>query len=224
MNLKKMIDKKICVVFDFDYTLYDALMLKELMYERLSRLFGESFLEFSKRAIEAYDKTRKIGYFHPELFSKELLITSKKPVELEVILDIVYNTAESKACFYPETIEVLKKLGEVANLAIFSTNEERFFQTKFAPIKDFFRNDLVFVSRNKEEIVSKINSLANFQSVLLVDDLIEILQKIKENNRKICTVWMRRGPYAMAISEPKFVPDFRIDMLDELFPVVKKLI
>lgn len=216
MNTKQRL-----IVFDFDYTLYNAEKWKELVYRELASLFQVDSTSFNQTATKVYAEIRKAGYFDPKLFAQKLLSEFDNNVSLTDVLSIIYNPELFKKCYYVETFEVLENLSKSSTLAIFSTNHDEFFRAKFAPIKQFFSQHII-VSKDKQKIVHLIGEFIENYEVYVVDDLIQILELVNDQNTKIRTVWVRRDAYSEQISEFKqFSPDFIINNLRELISILK---
>ncbi len=213
--------KQNLIVFDFDYTLYNAELWKELAYTALAVLFKKNPQEFATIAKKAYDQTRTIGYFDPKLFAEELLRTTSSQVTLEEILSVLSDQSLFQKSYYPETKGILQSLHEKALFAMFSTNDSDFQILKSKEIIHLFKNDLIFISKNKQEIIHKIAALTNEYTVYLVDDLLEILEKAKAENNEIQTVWIKQGPYATQNKNlGVFKPDkiiYNLHTLPEIF-------
>ncbi len=213
--------KPILIVFDFDYTLYNAELWKELAYTALAQMFKIPFPEFATHAKEAYNRTRKIGYFNPRLFAQELLKIIPSQITEEQVLSVLSNPSFFQQAYYPETIEVLQNLHKHAVFAMFSTNDSDFQVLKSQQIIHFFNQELIFISKNKQEILHKLAALTEEYQVYLVDDLLEILEKAKAENETIQTIWIKQGPYASQNTKlGVFKPDkiiYNLHALPEIF-------
>jgi FMN phosphatase YigB (HAD superfamily) len=216
--------KQKLVVFDFDYTLFDAELWKDLAYTALAELFDQEVTEFKKIAKSAYDETRKVGYFDPSLFAKELVTRFDMQVTVEDVLHVLSEPSLFQKSYYVGTLDVLKSLASRVKFAMFSTNESNFQKLKSNEIIHFFEKDLVFISPNKEEIIHKITELTETYEVFFVDDLLHILRKVKEVQPAIYTIWIKQGIYATGQDDlPTFKPDKMIYNLKELPEIILSL-
>lgn len=225
MQTQKAGVRKRLIVFDFDYTLYDAQHWKELAYDELAALYQKDSGEFSKIAQEVYDETRKVGYFDPMLFatalSERFPESEKKATD---IVKVIYSQDLFQKSYYPRVTEVLELLKDSFKLAIFSTNHDSFQEAKQQTVNHFFEQDLVFVSKNKQQILHKIVDLTKIYQVILVDDLVEILYAAKSESSEIMTVWIKQGPYAtLHAGLDNFTPDLVVEKLSDLPDMIKNI-
>jgi FMN phosphatase YigB (HAD superfamily) len=149
-----------------------------------------------------------------------------------VLFDIDYtlfDTGEFKDSMlrnfniYEGTIGILVKLGDIANLGIFSNGEPGFQRAKLekTDMLKFFKENDIHIFDDKD--ANLINVLEKYKDtkLFLVDDKLTILSSAKQRMPQITAIWVKRGPYAQN-QQPidNFVPDATIDDLSRLYNIV----
>lgn len=210
------------IFFDFDYTLFDAEKWRNITYEKLAILFKKDYRVFEPLVKSAYAKSKEGGYFDPHVFAVDLIERQSLSVSVSEVLDVIYSQETFKESYHQEVAHILKQLPSVAKLGIFSTNQKEFFLRKFVMIEEYFDKEFIFVAHDKNDIIDTIIGFTEKYQVILVDDLIDMLQLVKEKNKDITTIWIRRGIYAEKVTDPTpFKPDFTFLDTSDILSVVK---
>lgn len=149
-----------------------------------------------------------------------------------ILFDIDYTLFDTDAfkksnlktySLYDEVFRVVKILEKHATLGILSEGETAFQYEKLIKTNLFssFSKKHLHILSQKEESLEHILYSYKGRDTIIVDDKLPILEKAKQSVPEIFTIWIQRGPYALAQTPIKyFVPDAIIKSLREILPVL----
>lgn len=216
--------KKI-VLFDIDYTLFNGKTFRETFHEKLAKKVPSvPQEEFTQAAEEVYLSLRSVmAHFDPSLFvesvAKHLNI---KINEKEFEKDII-ELSEKGEFLYEESLDVLQQLSNQKNveIGIFSTGFFHLQKAKIAPLLHLINEEHMYILDNKQlQLLDTIQKYKN-EKLFLIDDFFQLLQKAKEIDPSVVTVWMKRGRHAENIGENEvFAPDFAVETLRKVVDIV----
>lgn len=212
-------EKKL-ILFDFDYTLYNPDTWRKITYTNLAKKNHQRIETFLPIANKIYSESKKEGYINPIVFAKILKKYFNINNSLDETLDILYDPNSFKESFYKETKPALEKLFPLAELGIFTTNDKKFQLAKMEDVMPFFNPRYIYISKNKINILRQLKKINKSYSIILVDDLIEVLRSAKEIYPYIITVLIKQGPYYY-INKLNYIPDITINNLSDLITFIK---
>ena len=152
-----------------------------------------------------------------------------RPLNKSIILfDIDYtlfdtslfkNSKLSQFALYEEVFSVLNYLSKNSILGIFSEGDKdlQVRKLKETGIENLLNKDHIHISENKENLINEIVKNYKDSTLVIIDDKLDILFKIKKLLPSSKVVWVKRGVYAENQKPiPDFSPDFIIDNLNEI--------
>jgi bifunctional UDP-N-acetylglucosamine pyrophosphorylase/glucosamine-1-phosphate N-acetyltransferase len=158
------------------------------------------------------------------------IIKKKKPIVLFDIDYTLFNTAHLKATnlleflLYDEVNEVIEQLAPKARLGILSEGEFAWQTRKLKETKihEVFEIEHMHIVEKKFEVAETI--LKKYQEsdkIFLVDDKLTFLYQAKQILPSICTIWVKRGEYAMNQKPIEgFTSDYTVNNLQEIIPLI----
>ncbi len=214
-----MENKNILVLFDIDYTLFNAQAFRREMFINLSHLFKQHPEEFHDVAETVYQELRNIGYFPTSLFIEK--IQNKFPSKLAVqeILDVIFDEETFRNYLYDDTISVLTEIKKMAKIGILSTGESNFQRGKIKPISHLLEEEFIFIAHDKKELLEDVTKLARVYTTFLVDDLLTILEQAKQHEQLVYTIHIKRENYSDRGSS-SYVPDSEIFDLSGVLDII----
>jgi len=124
---------------------------------------------------------------------------------------------------YQEIIEVLEKVGKIAELGILSEGKNDFQREKLirTGILEHFTKEKIHIVENKEDFINNIIKTYKDFKIFLVDDKINILIQAKKFDPSVYAIWVKRGPFAENAELNNFHPDCILEELADLENVIK---
>jgi len=218
----KMQNKPV-VLFDIDYTLFDKDIFLDSLFISVGNLFGMERNEITEIGKLAYkENIVELDHFDPKYFSLKIAENLDKLQDLARIEDLVLEKYNNPESLYPETLDTVNKISEIATVGIFSKGHDRFQKNKINKFRHLLKEDHIYITNNKYEALQRIADKYSGVKLYLVDDLLDILYSAKKLKADIMTIWVKRGIYAKnqeAISG--FSPDAEIENLSEVVKIVK---
>ncbi|HTK03607.1 MAG TPA: GNAT family N-acetyltransferase [Alphaproteobacteria bacterium] len=193
-----MIPKKRVFLVDFDNTLFDTEKLKQEIENRLVKQFWQTYEDVIKT--DGYNNVPKIA----ETFNKK------------VIEDIFYK-ANFKKCLLPNSLATLKNLQKLGDVKIYSLGHLNYqaIKIKGSGVTKLVGQKNVIIEENKNlEIFHEF--LKNYSQIIFIDDRSEYLEKAKEIDPKIITVWLRYGKYKDVSPKNPEAINFEIYSISEI--------
>lgn len=218
--------KNTLVLFDIDFTLFDARKYREKFVSRLKEKIGYKGEDFLNLAEESYIASKqKIGYFDPATFIDELLLRTKANKDRGELVKIILDKDLINRYLYPDTIEILKKISREKNMiiGIFSAGKISLQRPKIKPIEHFLNKEHINIFEfHKGNALPKLIKGYQDYKIYLVDDIQDILVKAKKLRPDITTIWIQRKGYTKS-TEPvaNFAPDYIIKTLTEVTALIR---
>lgn len=217
-----MMHKKI-ILFDIDYTLFNAKQYKDNFVKDLQKSIGyknsEIFLEIEEKAYNLAKE--ESGYFDPELFLEILSKNIGIAINKNVLEEIMLNENKMVTALYSDTLEVLKKIAiKNIEIGIFSAGEIRMQELKIASMKQFINREHVHIfefkkTRALENLLQKYKN----DKLYIIDDVKEILAAAKHYKNDVITIWIRRDG-RLDLNNNEFKPDYAIYSLDKVLDII----
>ncbi len=219
-------NKKI-ILFDIDYTLFNGKTFRETLLKEIGKeIQPESIDSFAIAAEEVYISLRDVmAHFDTALFAQALSKRFDVAVDEVMVKEETESLSRSGVFLYEETESVLKELSLLPNteIGIFSTGFFDLQKAKIDPVIHFISEEHMHIFTDKQPLLLDIVEKYKNEKLYLVDDFFQLLQKAKEIDSHLTTVWMKRGRHAEKIQgSSEFVPDFAITSLDEVLSIVDK--
>lgn len=215
------------VLFDIDYTIFNADKFREEIYSSLAELFGktydEAFIELTKQA-ESYAK-KIVGYYDPKTFLLFLKKETHSPVSLEELERILWDDKKIASCLYDDVEDVLQALSKNEDILLgtLSTGETYFQSKKIEILESFFEKEYIHIFANKVENLFQTIQKYESQKLFIVDDLPQILSEAKLISKSVTTILMKRmKKHEKHEDKITMQPDFVISDLSELLSIVNK--
>lgn len=158
---------------------------------------------------------------------------NKKPIVLFDIDYTLFDTAFFKQSglsehkIYAEVMQVLNSLNAVAELGIFSKGESKFQKTKLEKtgMAKFFEENNIHIFDDKDANLISVLGKYKDSKLFLVDDKLGILYSAKSHMDRVCTIWIKRGPFAQSQKEiVGFKPDATFKNLKNIPQFVENLL
>jgi FMN phosphatase YigB (HAD superfamily) len=211
--MKKLLNnKKIVVLFDIDYTIFNTVMFTDDVYEK-------NYKSIDKETF--YKSLEEIRVNFKQVLSEKNTMTSN-------IAGSLWYQAGLGKNFYEETIAVLEEISKMATVGIFSKGDERFQKEKIKSISRFLNEDNINITLDKYKKLPEIIKKHKDDRLVIVDDILKVLHTAKTLNEDIYTVWIKRevnNKYHLFNQEQlkDFSPDVIMSNLRELIPLIKKM-
>lgn len=214
------------ILFDIDYTLFDALKFRKDLFKKSKAIINNKNIEIDEKDLkDVYNKLREeVKYFGPRLFARRL----KSKLNLDIDQDFLEKEILESEIFlsnlYKEAKTVLRKLSADKDLiiGILSGGEDKFQRIKIKDLINFFHKDHVHILFYKEDNLKKIINKYKKYKLFLVDDIPGVLHKAKNIDKNIITIWIKRGRFALKEkSIMEFRPDHEIKNLNKIIPILK---
>jgi len=218
---------QVVVLFDIDYTLFDLDKFKKKLFQEIAKkIDSDSKSDIEKILQDLYIASRRAtGYFHPKIFIKDLIQKLNIKIEPDALAREIFKESVFLGNLYKETEYVLKILSKnkLLKIGIFSGGFKGFQTKKIKIIKDFLHKEHIHIFVFKEkELPSVIKKYKKGYKLYVVDDMYQILYAAKKINKKIFTIWIKRGRFADTQSDILgFVPDATILNLKEVIKLVQ---
>ena len=219
-------NKKI-VLFDIDYTLFDADKFRQKMLKEIIKTIGyENRKNIEKKLQDIYIASRRAtGYFNPKVFIVDLLRELNVKTDAKVLAKSIFKDTLFLGNLYRETKQILDILSKnkLLRIGIFSAGEDDFQRNKIKEIEDFLHKEHMHIFILKEKELPLILKKYKKYKLYLVDDRWDILNIAKNLNEKVFTIWIKIGRFAKQQKEiPGFAPDATIKSLKEVIGLVQK--
>jgi len=209
--MKKLLNsKKITVLFDIDYTLFNTVTFVNNVYEKNS---------------SSIDKETFYKILEEIRVNLKQALSEKNSIKSNIVSSL-WNQAGLGQNFYKETVGVLEEISKIATVGIFSKGDERFQKEKIKSISRFFAVYKTFSMSSTIISVPSLYFLIISGSFLYLSSVILICPSLKKLNEDIYTVWIKREVnYESYLfnQEPikGFMPDVTMPNLRKLIPLIK---
>lgn len=211
------------ILFDIDYTLFDVGKFRELVFQKFQELLPD-VSDVPSIAMQSYDEIRESGWFEASRFTKQFLSHITTDIDPQVFEDVWSDTNLLKEALYPESEEVLERLSnDDFILGVFSSGTNAFQKSKIAKVAHFFEEEHLHIHEMKDEKLPDIVKKYDGKHIMLIDDYIPVIEKAKKADPDMTTVWIKRGRLSEKVAPSEaFPPDYVIENLRELLPIVEK--
>lgn len=213
------------ILFDIDHTLFDASLYRKLMFNLIT-----DYIEFEDR--ERLDKSleeiyfshrEKIGYFDLEVMLEDL--AKELDIDLnvaELFEAVLMDEASYEKAVFDETVEVLQELSQNKDfrIGIFSGGREEHQLKKIEKFKHFFHEEHIHILRMKDKDLPHIMKQYEHDTVVLIDDILQILYNAKKFHPNMTVIWMKRGRLADQQKIEEFEPDYTVTNLREILKII----
>jgi len=209
--MKKLLNsKKITVLFDIDYTLFNTVTFVNNVYEKNS---------------SSIDKETFYKILEEIRVNLKQALSEKNSIKSNIVSSL-WNQAGLGQNFYKETVGVLEEISKIATVGIFSKGDERFQKEKIKSISRFFSEGHINITLDKYKKLPEIIKKYKDGTLIIVDDILKVLYTAKKLNEDIYTVWIKREVnYESYLfnQEPikGFMPDVTMPNLRKLIPLIK---
>lgn len=177
------------IFFDIDRTLFDVETFLNDFYVGIS--FKFKLTDESLDEIKSLYKQVKLemGYFIPSLFLDRIhnSFSNITPTELH---SLFWGELVQKNLY--TDVDELNELSKSVKIGIFSKGDEKFQKEKLKKFEKIVNEKDVYIFPSKIEELKEVLSKYSEYKIYLIDDDVNILQKIKEYNSKIFTILIDR--------------------------------
>lgn len=217
-------NKKV-VLFDIDFTLFNAKYYRDKFVELFQKEIGKTQRNFNQLAEEAYQSSKqKVGYFDPGKFIDELISLLNLKISKEKLEKIVSDQEVVNASLYDDVVTVLTKLSLNNDiiLGIFSAGKISIQRPKIKLIEHLLKNENVHIYEfYKGNALPELLEKYKEYKLYFIDDIQSILKNAKDLNPNITTIWIkRRKDESVYKKVDNFNPEYIISSLDELIHIV----
>lgn len=214
------------ILFDIDHTLFDSDKYREICFrvlgERLKQKDREAFMAFAE---QEYRKVRLRGTFKPGEFIYQLITQLGISGDSDDLSEIFFDEQYIDEACYPEVTEVLQTLSSnvTTKLGILSFGVDSLQRKKIQSIVHILHSDAIYINEvDKLEDIPTILGKHAGEQLYIIDDVLNVLQRFKSLDPSVITVLIERGrDRPREESKGSFNPDFKINELSELLPIIK---
>jgi len=213
------------ILFDIDYTLFDANKFRRKMFKIIkNKVVDRKIKNIDVVLRKAYIISRKdTGYFNLKMFLDQVATRFKMGLSVKKLEKELLKEDLLTGNLYQEAKKVLRVLSKNKSLkiGIFSAGEI-FQRIKLKEVEDFLNKEhiYIFTVKKHRELPSIINRYRNCR-LYIVDDMLKILSLAKTLNNNVFTIWIKRKKFARKREEiTDFVPDTTITNLREVTKLV----
>lgn len=215
------------ILFDIDYTLFDAnkfrrkifrLIKKKIGYKKISNI--DAILRSSHLA-----SRKKTGYFKLKAFLEDIVTN----LNIETSPDSLGKSILKEDIFTGNLYEGAKKVlhtlskNKGLRIGIFSGGDDVFQRRKIEEIEGFLNSEHIHIFRVKNTELPSLIKRYKGHNLYIVDDALEILHASKSLNKNIFVIWVKRKRFDKIQKEiPGFSPDAAITNLKEVIKLVER--
>lgn len=216
--------RKLAFLLDFDNTLFDNDRFLSQFHQFLDITIGpgnsKTFWSISKQLRDECGFVDYLGAL------QRYRIAAKSGEDLTGIGSFMFDYPFSSRVF-PDAIQVLRQLQKWGKTVILTDGDMVFqpYKIKASGLwHQVAANVLIYI--HKEQSLDKIQQACPAAHYVLVDDRLSILASFHDQlKERITTVFIHQGHYARESDQlpSAFSPDFTIQHISELIPVVQEL-
>lgn len=220
--------KKPVILFDIDHTLFDTDKLRNLSNKAILKILKIKNNKIDLFILVENEAVRKDKVFKPSTFSEMVAKHFKKEKKTKEITKVFTDKSIFKACLYPNTVSILKRLSHQFRLGIFSKGHEPFQRFKTEASKELsalLDKNLIFIYRNKKKYIPNLLKRFKDNGLIIVDDSQETIRSFLKLNPKILAIWIKRRKKYSADKESmkiRFKFPYVINKLDQIFFYLNK--
>ncbi len=213
------------ILFDIDYTLFDANKFRRKVFKIIkNKVVDRKIKNIDAILRKGYIISRKdTGYFNLKIFLDHVATRFKMGFSVKKLEKELLREDLLAGNLYQEAKKVLRVLSKNNSLkiGIFSAGEI-FQRKKLKEVENFLNKDHIhiFTVKKYKELPSIIKRYKNYK-LYIVDDMLKILRLAKMFNKSVFTIWIKRKKFARKAEEiADFVPDATITNLREVTKLV----
>jgi len=213
------------ILFDIDYTLFDANKFRRKVFKIIkNKVVDRKIKNIDAILRKGYIISRKdTGYFNLKIFLDHVATRFKMGFSVKKLEKELLREDLLAGNLYQEAKKVLRVLSKNNSLkiGIFSAGEI-FQRKKLKEVENFLNKDHIhiFTVKKHKELPSIIKRYKNYK-LYIVDDMLKILRLAKMFNKSVFTIWIKRKKFARKAEEiADFVPDATITNLREVTKLV----
>ncbi len=178
------------LLFDIDETVFNPKSFLDDFYNDLIEVFklNENKLNIIKNI---YLETKiEIGYFNPTNFLDKL-IENFPDINRTSLEKIFWNIDLFNKNVYKDA-SVIKDLGRIGNIGIFSKGEESFQKQKISFLSGLIETDDIHIFKNKLDKISDILEIYQDLNIYFIDNELEVLEAIRKINTDVNLILVDR--------------------------------
>ena len=168
------------LLFDIDETIFNPQSFLNDFYDNLSLnlKFNESDIKIVDNIYT--DIKNEHGYFSPVAFLDKII--ERFPDTNKLSLEKIFWNIDLFTKNVYKDASVIKDLGRIGNIGIFSKGEESFQKQKISFLSDLIEADDIHIFKNKIDRINDV--LENYQdlNVYFIDNELDVLESIKKIN------------------------------------------
>ncbi len=168
------------LLFDIDETIFNPGSFLENFYSEIVDSFNLSDKDLIKIKNIYIQIKQEYGYFSPADFL-EKIIENHPEIDRYSLEKVFWNIDLFNKNVYKDA-SVIKDLGRIGNIGIFSKGEESFQKQKISFLSDIVEPDDIHVFRNKLEKISEILDIYQDLNIYFIDNELEVLESIRKLN------------------------------------------
>lgn len=168
------------LLFDIDETIFNPGSFLENFYSEIVDSFNLSdkdLIEIKNIYIQVKEE---YGYFSPADFL-EKIIENHPEIDRFSLEKVFWNIDLFNKNVYKDA-SVIKDLGRIGNIGIFSKGEESFQKQKISFLLDTVEPDDIHVFKNKLDKISEVLDIYQDLNIYFIDNELEVLESIRKLN------------------------------------------
>ncbi len=178
------------LLFDIDETIFDPQSFLNDFYSNLISILKLSESDI-KRVENIYtDIKNEYGYFSPAPFLDKIIETFPN-IDKVSLEKIFWNIDLFTKNVYKDA-SVIKDLGRIGNIGIFSKGEESFQKQKISFLSDLIETDDIHIFKNKIDRINDV--LDNYQdlNIYIIDNEPDVLESVRKINSEAYLILIDR--------------------------------
>lgn len=168
------------LLFDIDETIFNPGSFLENFYSEIVDSFNLSDKNLIKIKNIYIQIKQEYGYFSPADFL-EKIIENHPEIDRYSLEKVFWNIDLFNKNVYKDA-SVIKDLGRIGNIGIFSKGEESFQKQKISFLSDIVEPDDIHVFRNKLDKISEVLDIYQDLNIYFIDNELEVLESIRKLN------------------------------------------
>lgn len=180
------------LLLDIDGTFYDVVKAKKMYKDTLSKKLNIKKNVINKKIDETYLILKKrIGYFVPELFSKELS-KKLKVDDFKLFNEVVWDDNKFIGSMFKDTYNFLNKIYKTVEVLIFSKGDKKFQTRKLKAISKYIKKNNIYIYPDKIAKLKYLFSKFKNKIIFIIDDSPKVINRAKSINKNIITILIKR--------------------------------
>ncbi len=168
------------LLFDIDETIFNPGSFLDNFYSEIVNNFNLSDKDLVKIKNIYTQIKDEYGYFSPTDFL-EKIIENHPEIDRFSLEKVFWNIDLFNKNVYKDA-SVIKDLGRIGNIGIFSKGEESFQKQKISFLSDTVEPDDIHVFKNKLDKISEILDIYQDLNIYFIDNELEVLESIRKLN------------------------------------------